>query len=488
MTDAATDNRDQHQQRRQKLATWREAGCAYPSLSQEGLSSLQDCHEAGPSDGVILIVAGRIMLKRVMGKASFMTLQDRSAQLQIYLRKQDLPEGQYDDAKLWDLGDIVTVRGHLFHTQKGELTIHVAEATLLSKSLYPLPEKFHGLGDVETCYRQRYLDLMVNKETRERFVKRSQIIESIRSFLLSHGFLEVETPMMHALAGGATAKPFVTHHNTLDMELFMRVAPELHLKRLIVGGLDRVFEINRNFRNEGISTKHNPEFTMVEFYQAYANYQDLMQLTESLLQQVVKACCGQLAINYQGQEIDFSTPFKRLSMRDAVLHYYPDLSSCIDDLDGMQQWLGDQSWAVPKSLGMCWLEVFEQGIEHRLVQPTFITDFPVECSPLARQSDHNNAVTDRFELFVAGFELANAFSELNDPDDQAARFEAQMKAKVDGDDEAMPYDQDYVHALEYGLPPTAGEGIGIDRLVMLLTDAASIRDVILFPLMRKVTD
>ena len=486
MTDATTDHRDQDQQRRIKLNEWRESGCAYPALSQDGLSRVRECHAHGPDENKTWSVTGRIMLKRIMGKASFMTIQDGTGQLQLYMRKQDLPDGVYDQIKHWDLGDLIVAKGHLFHTMKGELTVHVTSTTLLAKSLHPLPEKFHGLGDIETCYRQRYLDLMVNPQTRERFMKRSKIIESLRQFLIENDFLEVETPMMHALAGGATAKPFVTHHNTLDMELFMRVAPELHLKRLVVGGLDRVFEINRNFRNEGISTKHNPEFTMVEFYQAYATYHDLLLLTEKLLKHVVAESCQSTKVHYQGQDIDFGKPFAKMSMKDAVLHYFPELTENIDNLQNLQKWLAEKGWQQPSSVGLCWLEIFEQGIEHQLMQPTFITEFPVECSPLARRSDDNPAVTDRFELFVAGFELANAFSELNDPEDQAQRFEAQMAAKADGDDEAMPFDQDYVTALEYGLPPTAGEGIGIDRLVMLLTDASSIRDVILFPLLRRL--
>ncbi len=484
MADFEQDIRDQRQRRRQKLAEWRAQGGAYPSCTEDGLVSTAYCHAHAQDQETKLTIAGRIMLKRVMGKASFMTLQDGFGSLQIYARKASLPEGRYDVLKQWDLGDIIKVSGTLFVTQKGELTLAIEQADLLSKSLHPLPEKYHGLGDVEKCYRQRYLDLMVNKATRERFIKRSQIIEALRAFLIDHDFLEVETPMMHALAGGATAKPFATHHHTLDMPLSMRVAPELYLKRLVVGGLDRVFEINRNFRNEGVSTKHNPEFTMVEFYQAYANYHNLMALTEKLLRHILTKCVGQLVVTYQGQQIDFSQSFARMSMKQAVLKYFPECEPFISNTDKLNQWLVAKGWPGADTTGACWLSIFEQGIEGQLIQPTFITGFPIECSPLARCADSDPALTDRFELFVAGFELANAFSELNDPEDQERRFEAQMKAKVQGDEEAMPHDHDYVTALEYGLPPTAGEGIGIDRLVMLLTDAASIRDVILFPLLR----
>ena len=484
MSEFDRDSRDQQQVRREKLKKWRQDTKAYPACSKKGMVTTAFCHQHSDDHAREHTIAGRIMLKRVMGKASFMTLQDGFGALQIYARQADLPEGVYDWLKQTDLGDIIKVTGKLFVTQKGELTLAISQAVLLAKSLHPLPEKYHGLGDVETCYRQRYVDLMVNEATRERFKMRSHIIKALRSYLIDQDFLEVETPMMHVMAGGATAKPFATHHHTLDMPLYMRVAPELHLKRLVVGGLDRVFEINRNFRNEGVSTKHNPEFTMVEFYQAYANYEDLIELTQDLLRYILMQVLGKCDIDYQGHHIRFSESFARMTMKEACVTYYPDCSDVIDDCEALNDWLAQQGWPRAPSLGQAWLNIFEHGVEEKLIQPTFITGFPVECSPLARCSDEHPGLTDRFELFVAGFELANAFSELNDPEDQEQRFVAQMQAKVAGDEEAMPHDHDYVRALEYGLPPTAGEGIGIDRLVMLLTNAASIRDVILFPHMR----
>ena len=433
-------------------------------------------------------IAGRMMAKRIMGKASFTQLQDGSgARMQAYVARDELPEGVYADFKTWDVGDIVFLRGYLFRTQTGELTIHAREIRLLVKSLRPLPEKFHGLTDQETRYRQRYVDLIMNAQSREVFVTRSKIISYIRHFFENEGFLEVETPMMHPIPGGAAAKPFQTHHNTLDMDLYLRIAPELYLKRLVVGGLERVFEINRNFRNEGISTRHNPEFTMLEFYQAYADYEDLMSLSEKLLRGLAQEVLGNTAVDYQGTLIDFGKDFTRLPMREAVKQYLPEAAEILDDKAAMVALLKsrfkiDANEAMAQ--GQLLTLLFEEGVEHQLIQPTFITQYPAEVSPLSRRNDENPAVTDRFELFIGGREIANGFSELNDAEDQAERFKAQVAAKDAGDDEAMHYDGDFVRALEYGLPPTAGQGIGIDRLVMLLTNSPSIRDVLLFPQMR----
>lgn len=435
-------------------------------------------------------VAGRIVLRRIMGKASFVTIQDMSGRIQAYLRKEELPEGVYDSFKTWDLGDIIGIEGHLFKTQTGELTIHATNAILLTKSLRPLPDKFHGLTDTEARYRQRYLDLIVNPESRKVFEVRARIIEGIRRFLLSRQYMEVETPMLHVIPGGAAAKPFVTHHNSLDMQMFLRIAPELYLKRLVVGGFERVFEINRNFRNEGLSTRHNPEFTMIEFYQAYADYKDLMDLTEELLRQLAQDALGTTKLHYQGQEIDLAKPFARMSVIDSIVHFEPSIKKeDLMDLEKAKAVAKHYKLEVEKGagLGKVQIIIFEELVEHKLFQPTFITEYPAEVSPLARRNDDNPFVTDRFEFFVGGREVANGFSELNDAEDQAERFKAQVAAKDAGDEEAMFYDADYVQALEYGLPPTAGEGIGIDRLVMLFTDSPSIRDVILFPHMRPNT-
>ena len=481
-------------ERRAKLSALREAGNPFVNnfkpehlaqnlLDQYDVLSKEELDEKN----VEVSVAGRIMLKRVMGKASFATLQDTSAQIQLFVTRDELPEGFYNEQfKKWDIGDIVGATGTLFKTKVGELSVRVNHIQLLTKSLRPLPEKFHGLSDQEIRYRQRYVDLITNKDSRDVFKRRSQIVGYIRNFFTEHQFLEVETPMMQVIPGGATAKPFVTHHNALDMDLYLRIAPELYLKRLVVGGIDRVFEINRNFRNEGLSTRHNPEFTMIEFYQAYATYHDLMDLTESLLKGIANDVCGQSKITYQGKEFDFSKAFDRLSVFDSILHYNTNLSA--DDLNednakSTAQKLGikvKDSWG----LGKIQIEIFEATVEEKLIQPTFITQYPTEVSPLARRSDDNAFVTDRFELFIGGNEIANGFSELNDAEDQAERFKKQVLEKDAGDDEAMHYDEDYIRALEYGMPPTAGEGIGIDRLVMLFTDSASIRDVLLFPHMR----
>ena len=434
-----------------------------------------------------IMVAGRIMLKRVMGKASFATLQDMSGRIQLYLSNDVTGEKTHAAFKHWDLGDILGAEGTLFKTKTGELSVKVTGLRLLAKSLRPLPEKFHGLADQEQKYRQRYLDLITNPESQRVFKARSAIIQAMREFFVARGYLEVETPMMQPIPGGAAARPFVTHHHALDMELYLRIAPELYLKRLVVGGMDKVFEINRNFRNEGMSTRHNPEFTMLEFYEAYQDYHYLMDLTEELLRGLAQMVSGTTTLTYQGQSIDLGKSFDRLTMAEAIAKYNPRYS--LQDLSKIETLRGAlESFKVEvfhtDGLGLLQLKLFEQTTEDKLVQPTFIVAHPTDVSPLARRNDKNPAVTDRFELFVTGRELANGFSELNDPEDQAARFQQQAQAKEAGDEEAMYYDADYVRALEYGLPPTAGEGIGIDRLVMLLTDSPSIRDVILFPQMR----
>ncbi len=432
-------------------------------------------------------IAGRMMTKRVMGKASFATVRDMSGDIQLYVARDELPEGVYPQFKTWDNGDIIAAEGTLFRTQKGELSIHVETIKLLTKSLRPLPEKFHGLSDMETRYRQRYVDLIMNEASRETFRIRTKVIDGVRRYLMDKDYLEVETPMMQAIPGGATARPFTTYHNALDMDLFLRIAPELYLKRLIVGGFERVFEINRNFRNEGLSTRHNPEFTMVEFYQAYADFNDLMDLTEDMLRTVTQNVLGSSKVHYQGLDIDFAKPFDRMTVKDSILHFNPDLKAeQLDSIEAAREVA--QGLGIPLKdsygLGKVQIEIFEKTVEHQLMQPTFITAYPTEVSPLARRSDNDSFVTDRFEFFVGGREIANGFSELNDAEDQAERFKAQVAEKDAGDIEAMHYDADYIRALEYGMPPTAGEGIGIDRLVMLLTDSPSIRDVLLFPHMR----
>ena len=427
------------------------------------------------------------MLKRIMGKASFVQLQDTSGQIQLFVTRDELDEGFYNEQfKKWDIGDIIGASGVLFKTQTGELSIRVGDIKLLTKSLRPLPEKFHGLTDQETIYRQRYVDLIMNEGSRKVFQRRSEIISYIRQFFIRHSYLEVETPMMQVIPGGAAAKPFVTHHNALDMDLFLRIAPELYLKRLVVGGFDKVFEINRNFRNEGLSPRHNPEFTMIEFYEAYANYHDYMDLTENLFKGIAIDVCKSAKIKYQGDEFDFSKPFERLSVFDSILKYNPKLSASDLSEDNVRTTASNLGIHLKDNwgLGKIQIEIFEATVEEKLIQPTFVTEYPTEVSPLARRNDQNSFITDRFELFIGGREIANGFSELNDPEDQAQRFKDQVSEKDAGDDEAMHYDADYIRALEYGMPPTAGEGIGIDRLVMLFTDSASIRDVLLFPHMR----
>jgi len=481
-------------QRRAQLDSLRSKGVAYPNSFKRvhlaaALHDSYDGHdkERLETEPVTVKIAGRMMSRRVMGKASFAHLQDMSGLIQLYIKKDNLSDDAYEQFKHWDVGDILGAQGTLFKTKTGELSILVEELYLLTKSLRPLPEKFHGLTDVETRYRQRYLDLVANETTRRTFAIRTGIIDFIRSYLKSLKFVEVETPMMHAIPGGAAAKPFVTFHNSLDMELYLRIAPELYLKRLLVGGMEKVFEINRSFRNEGLSPKHNPEFTMLEFYQAYADFIDLMDLTEDLMRGMVLHINGNHLVEYQGETYDLGEPFQRMTLLESILHYNPDVVQAdlasLETIRRIADGLGvpyEDNFGV----GKIQMEIFEKTVESRLHQPTFITHYPTEVSPLARMNENDPFVTDRFEFFIGAREIANGFSELNDPDDQAERFRKQVKDKEAGDEEAMHYDADYILALEYGMPPAAGEGIGIDRLVMLLTDSASIRDVILFPHMR----
>ena len=484
------------EERRSKLKHLREQGNVYPN-------TFQRTHEAGPlhteydsfdtetivGKKVHVQVAGRMMLKRVMGKAAFGTVQDSTGRIQFYVTADKTGAEALEAFKHYDLGDIVAAEGTLFKTKMGELTVEVHTLTLLAKNLRPLPEKFHGLADQEQKYRQRYVDLIMNEDSREVFVRRSKIVQAVRQFLVGRGYLEVETPMMHPIPGGAAARPFVTHHNTLDMELFLRIAPELYLKRLVVGGFDKVFEINRNFRNEGISPRHNPEFTMIEFYEAYRDYRYLMTLTEEMFRFVAQQATGSTVVSYQGRELDFGKPFHRLTILEAITTHCPDYKDKpLHDADWLRIEIKRLGGKVPMNagLGALQLALFEETAESLLWEPTFIVDYPAEVSPLARRSDSQPELTDRFELFITGREIANGFSELNDPEDQAARFLAQVEQKDAGDHEAMHYDADYIRALEHGMPPTAGEGIGIDRLVMLLTDSPSIRDVILFPQLRRV--
>ena len=502
MTDATNDSataapQDENHliaERREKLAAWRATGQAFPNdFSRENLAGRLDelysekTREELEATPITVKVAGRIMLKRVMGKAAFATIQDMSGRIQIFVSIDATGEEALKTFKGWDLGDIVGVQGTLFKTKTNELTIQCSEIRLLTKSLRPLPEKFHGLTDVEQKYRQRYLDLMTNETSRFTFVARSRMVQSIRNYMTNHHFLEVETPMMHPIPGGASAKPFTTHHNALDMELFLRIAPELYLKRLVVGGFEKVFEINRNFRNEGLSVRHNPEFTMMEFYEAYTEYKKLMDFTEGLLRHSAREALGTEVFEYQGRTLDLSKPFHRLTIVEAIRKYHPGFTEAeLADADFLKAKIKAFGEKVkPGGLGSLQLQLFEACAESQLWEPTFIIDYPVEVSPLARASDKNPEITERFELFIVGREIANGFSELNDAEDQAARFQAQAQAKEAGDEEAMFYDADFIRALEYGLPPTGGCGIGIDRLVMLLTDSASIRDVILFPQMRK---
>jgi len=496
-TEPTLPQQDENQiitERRHKLAEIRKAGVAFPNdFERKHLAGdLQaehgeKSHEALEAVHIKVAVAGRMMLKRVMGKASFATIQDMGGKIQLYISNDDTGEEAHNAFKHYDLGDILGAQGVLFKTKTGELSVRVSQVRLLTKSLRPLPEKFHGLTDQEQKYRQRYLDLITNEEARKVFMTRTRIIQAIRDFFVRHGYMEVETPMMHPIPGGAAAKPFETHHNALDMKMYLRIAPELYLKRLVVGGFEKVFEINRNFRNEGLSTRHNPEFTMLEFYEAYRDYKYLMDFSESLFKEVALKVLGTTRITYQGKELNLGKPFHRLTMVQAIQKYHPQFTTAqLNDRDFLVNELEDLKAKYKSSdgIGGLQLSLFEELAEAQLFEPTFIIDYPVEVSPLARSSDKNHDITERFELFIVGREIANGFSELNDAEDQTARFDAQVAAKDAGDEEAMFKDNDFVRALEYGLPPTAGQGIGIDRLVMLLTDSASIRDVILFPHMR----
>jgi len=447
----------------------------------------QVANEELEPQAVEVSVAGRVMLKRLMGKASFVTLQDATGRIQLYVQRDSIGEDLYADFKHWDLGDIVGARGTLFRTKTGELSIKVSELRLLTKSLRPLPDKFHGVADQELKYRQRYVDLISDEAARDRFAQRSKAVSAMRGYMMEHGFLEVETPMLHPIPGGANAKPFVTHHNALDQEMFLRIAPELYLKRLIVGGFERVFEINRNFRNEGLSVRHNPEFTMMEFYAAYWDHVDQMDFTEALLRHTAVKARGTAQLSYDGKEVDLSKPFARLTIRDALLQHAGLSEAEVDDMAVLAEHIRKAGEQVPKGANLAVLQysLFEATVEEKLWQPTFIMNHPLEVSPLARANDLEPGITERFELYMTGREVANGFSELNDAEDQAARFQAQVDAKEGGDDEAMHFDADFVRALEYGMPPTGGCGIGIDRFVMLLTDSPSIRDVILFPALRR---
>lgn len=491
-----TENNDNQliEERRAKLREVRAAGVAFPN-DFERLHETESLHQHYgaleeaelESMGIEVAIAGRMMLKRIMGKASFATVQDGTGRMQLYVQRESIGEDAYQAFKHWDLGDILGAVGHLFKTRTGELSVRVTQVRLLTKSLRPLPEKFHGLSDQEQKYRQRYLDLITDQDSRRVFIQRSRIVQKVREFLVNKGYLEVETPMMHPIPGGAAAKPFVTHHNALDMELFLRIAPELYLKRLVVGGFEKVFEINRNFRNEGISTRHNPEFTMIEFYEAYRDYRYLMDLTENMFRFVAEEVLGTTRITYGERELDLGKPFARLTITQAIKTYNPHYT---DEQLADPAFLKAEILRLgekPKAndgLGGLQLSLFEASTEAQLFEPTFIIDYPAEVSPLARSNDQNPGITERFELFITGREIANGFSELNDAEDQAERFREQVRQKDAGDQEAMHYDADYIRALEHGLPPTAGEGIGIDRLVMLLTNSPSIRDVILFPQMR----
>ena len=489
-----TDENKLIAQRREKLQAWRETGAAFPNDFRRDAfaADLHAAHadqdtETLEGEGVRVRVAGRMMAKRVMGKASFTQIQDMTGRIQLYVRRDDLPEGHYQDFKKWDVGDIVGAEGTLFRTRAGELSVSVDRIALLTKSLRPLPEKYHGLTDQEARYRQRYLDMIMNPEVQQVFQLRSRTIQFIRDYLNARRFLEVETPMMQQIPGGAAARPFVTHHNALDMPLYLRIAPELYLKRLVVGGFEQVYEINRNFRNEGVSTRHNPEFTMLEFYQAYANHDDLMDLTEELLRSLAVELRGTPELEWQGESVDLGQPFPRIALRDAIVEYNPGVEAAELDEPAPARAVADRlgvSVEDDAGLGKTQVAIFEETVEDKLRAPTFVIDYPKEVSPLARPRDDDPFVTERFELFICGREMANGFSELNDAEDQADRFQAQAAEKDAGDLEAMHYDADFIRALEYGLPPTAGEGIGIDRLVMLLADQASIRDVLLFPAMR----
>lgn len=481
-------------ERRRKLGELREEGIAYPNDFRRNALAEELHHTYGGHEGehlreedIHVKVSGRMMVKRVMGKSSFIKLKDRTTEIQIRLERDRLPEGVYQKFKKWDVGDIVAASGTLFKTKTGELTVMAEEVLLLTKSLRPLPEKFHGLSDQETRYRQRYVDLIMNEKSRQVFRVRSQVIAYIRSFLDSQDFLEVETPMMHSSPGGAVARPFATHHNALDMPLYLRIAPELFLKRLVVGGFERVYEVNRSFRNEGVSTQHNPEFTMLELYRAYADYNDLIEMIEALFRGLTQSILGSTKVTYQDYEIDFDKPFARITVEDVIKKYNPNIDPLrLRDRDYLAGFAAELGVNVQDNAGAgkLQMEIFDKTCESELRDPTFVTAYPTEVSPLSRRNNDDPFITDRFEFFVTGRELANGFSELNDSEDQAERFREQVASAKAGDDEAMSYDHDYIRALEYGLPPTAGLGLGIDRLVMLLTDSPSIRDVLLFPHMR----
>ncbi|MCY1169640.1 Lysine--tRNA ligase [compost metagenome] len=489
-------------ERREKLKALRSAGIAFPNDVKPEHRAAALFAEYGDKTneeleplGIKVSVAGRMMLKRVMGKASFATLQDASfgpsgGRIQLYINNEGVGEAVHSAFKHWDLGDIVAATGTLFRTKTGELSIHATSLRLVTKSLRPLPDKFHGMADQEVKYRQRYVDLIMDEAARKRFMARSKAVSGIREFMVANDFLEVETPMLHPIPGGANAKPFKTHHNALDQEMFLRIAPELYLKRLIVGGFERVFEINRSYRNEGISVRHNPEFTMMEFYAAWWNYSDLMSFTESLIRDVAQKVCGSLQLSYGGKEVDLGKPFERLTIREAILKH-TEAGDHVDDtvwLTNALKKLGmneEKDRLSSRSLASLQVLYFEELVEEKLWQPTFIMEHPTEISPLARANDSRPEVTERFELYITGREFGNGFSELNDAEEQAARFNAQVEAKDSGDDEAMFYDHDFIRALEYGMPPTGGCGVGIDRLMMLLTDSPSIRDVILFPALRR---
>lgn len=490
------DLKDHMTQRRDKLNALRAQGQAYPNQFKRDV--LAAClhgkyahheREQLEQEGKIYHVSGRIMLKRIMGKASFIQIQDMSGQIQAYVKRDNLKDGLYADFKTWDLGDIVGISGTLFRTKTNELTLLANDIQLLTKSLRPLPDKFHGLADQELRYRKRYLDLIMNPDSRRVFEIRTQIMKTTREFLNTKGFMEVETPMMQSMPGGAAARPFITHHNALDLDLYLRIAPELYLKRLVVGGFERVYEINRNFRNEGLSTRHNPEFTMLEFYQAYATYEDLMDMTEGLLKTLCEKIHGTTTLTYQDQTYDLGHPFKRMSVKESICHFNHDVSmdklNSLEDIRQIATRL-DIPFDQHDGPGKVLIEIFEKTVEGNLNEPTFITQYPTEVSPLSRLNDDDPSITDRFEFFVAGKEIANGFSELNDPEDQHNRFMDQVKKHDAGDMEAMHYDADYIEALEYGLPPTAGEGIGMDRLTMLLANCSSIRDVLLFPQMKPI--
>ncbi|MCG8023616.1 MAG: lysine--tRNA ligase [Candidatus Thiodiazotropha endolucinida] len=495
MNDETQDENKLIAQRREKLQQMRDNGNAFPNDFRRNSMAGELHAEYGEKSGEELEVlglrvrlAGRMMSRRVMGKASFAHLQDMSGRMQLFVQRDALDEGVYNTQfKKWDIGDIIGAEGILFKTKTGELSVKVDSLRLLTKALRPLPEKFHGLSDQEIRYRQRYVDLIMNEASRNTFRLRTRIVQFIRNYLDQRGFLEVETPMMQVIPGGATARPFATRHNALDMDMFLRIAPELYLKRLVVGGFERVYEINRNFRNEGLSTRHNPEFTMLEFYEAYADYNDLMDLTEAMLRGLCQEVLGGTEVSYQGERYDFGSPFQRMTVKESICHFNPDITAEMLDDEAQARAIAERMEIPLKpsyGLGKIQIEIFEKSVEHRLMNPTFITAYPTEVSPLARRNDDDPFVTDRFEFFVGGREIANGFSELNDAEDQAERFRKQVEEKEAGDDEAMHYDADYVRALEHGMPPTAGEGIGIDRLVMLLTDSPSIRDVLLFPHMR----